>query len=138
MGKYPIGHPEIICYDFKEFSEYFGIVKGTILPPKDIYLPLLPVKIHNRLTFVLRRSRAENTSNSCSCDSEDRAITCCWTTLEIEKALLLNYKLLKIHEVSFYRHFTVRPPNEIRWYIYKLCQHVSRVKAAIIRCTAGH
>ena len=103
MGIYPIGHPEIIGSDFKNISEYFGIAKVTILPPRDLHLPILPVRAHNKLMFVLCISCTENMSHSCNCMDEDRALTGCWTTLKIEKALSLNYKLLKIHEVY---HFT--------------------------------
>ncbi len=50
---YPVGHPTIITENFQDFESYFGIAKCTILPPRNLYLPVLPVKLNNRLILTL-------------------------------------------------------------------------------------
>lgn len=50
---YPVGHPEIIKSNFSHITSYCGIVKCKILTPRDLYIPLLPVRINNKLLFPL-------------------------------------------------------------------------------------
>jgi hypothetical protein len=60
--RYPVGHPEIILSDFKDISEYFGIIKCTVVPPKDLYIPVLPMHAGptKKLLFPLCQSCAES------------------------------------------------------------------------------
>ena len=51
-GKYPIGHPVKITKDFGPIENYFGIVKCKVLPPKGLFLAVLPFK--NMLSHVAR------------------------------------------------------------------------------------
>ena len=57
------GHPTIITENFCPLEEtlirYKGLIKCTVLPPKDLYLPVLPVRIDGKLMFPLCRSCAE-------------------------------------------------------------------------------
>ena len=39
-----------------DLSRVEGLVKCKVLAPRDLFLPLLPVKMHNRLLFALCRS----------------------------------------------------------------------------------
>ncbi len=52
---YPVGHPKIITDNFKNESEYFGLIKCE-LPPKSLYHPLLPCKLLGKLMFPLCRT----------------------------------------------------------------------------------
>ena len=53
--EYPVGHPIHIRKDFKPLQEkpYFGFVKCKVVPPKDLYHPVLPHKAHGKLIFGL-------------------------------------------------------------------------------------
>ena len=38
--EYPIGHPEVILENFWDITEYFGLAKVKILPPRSLYHPV--------------------------------------------------------------------------------------------------
>ncbi len=104
---YPIGHPQIILSDFKNISEYFGIVKCKILPPQDLYLPVLPVHAAGKLLFPLCKSCGETTrQESCSHSERERAIQGTWFSEEVKLALKKGYKLLEIHSVWHFENTT--------------------------------
>ncbi len=85
---YPVGHPEIILSDFKDISEYFGLVKCTILPPRKLYVPVLPVHASGKLLFPLCRTCAETCrQESCEHSEEERVIQGTWFSEESELAI---------------------------------------------------
>ncbi|GBO14426.1 hypothetical protein AVEN_176725-1 [Araneus ventricosus] len=49
---YPTGHPEIITNNFGDISEYFGIAKCSILPPRGLYHPVLLFRSNENLHFL--------------------------------------------------------------------------------------
>nr|XP_022305881.1 uncharacterized protein LOC111112600 [Crassostrea virginica] len=99
-ARYPVKEPKIITRDFTDISEYFGLAKIKILPPRKLYHPVLPQKINGKLTFSLCRTCAEKQQQEpCQCSDENRAITGVFCTPEIEKALECGYQILKIYEV---------------------------------------
>lgn len=102
-GIFPTGHPEIITENFKDITEYFGLVKCTILPPQNLYHPVLPFKLKNKLFFPLCYTCAMEMQNSCNHNEKQRALTGTWVTLEVEEALKEGYKILKIHEIWHYK-----------------------------------
>lgn len=61
--RYPIGHPKVITNNFNykvtENNWYFGFVRCAILPPGNIYLPVLPVRLDKKLVFPLCRTCSE-------------------------------------------------------------------------------
>jgi hypothetical protein len=44
-GKIPIGHPEIVIEGFIDIQQYEGFIKCKILPPRGLYIPVLPVTL---------------------------------------------------------------------------------------------
>ena len=105
---YPIGHPTVIKsgFDSNRFGKvangYFGFVKCNILPPENLYLPVLPTRFNNKLTFVLCKICGAEEIESCNHSDNDRALSGTWTTAEINKALEKGYKLLKVYEILHY------------------------------------
>ena len=98
--QYPVGHPIIITKDFKTIDQYFGIAKLKILPPRQLYLPVLPVRCHNKLTFPLCRTCNENkTQTICVCSDVERTLMGTWCIPEILIALEKKYTIIKIYEV---------------------------------------
>ena len=98
--KYPVGHPDIITSQFKDISCYFGFAKVKILPPKELYHPVLPHRSNGKLKFPLCKTCAENESQTkCLCTDEQRTIVGTYCTPEIQKALEKGYKIIKIYEV---------------------------------------
>ena len=78
-GKYPVGHPQIITKKFKNIGEYFGIAKVKILPPRQLYNPVLPFRSGGKLKFPLCRTCATLKSKEpCGCSEEEQAIIYHW------------------------------------------------------------
>ena len=100
-GEYPVGHPTIIVNNFKDPSEYFGLLKIKILPPKKLYLPVLPYKNKSgKLTFPLCKTCADTEhQDQCMCTDDQRCLVGVWTSLEVAAARLNGYEIKTIYEV---------------------------------------
>ena len=99
-GEYPVGHPIKIVRGFQEIEAYFGIAKIAILPPRGLYIPVLPVRVNGKLYFPLCRTCAENQNqHTCTCDDKKRTLYGTWCTPEIMEAIQNGYKVIKIYEV---------------------------------------
>ncbi|XP_057656822.1 uncharacterized protein LOC130894202 [Diorhabda carinulata] len=115
-GKYPIGHPEVYvgeaCYalDLKTTN---GLIKCKVLPPTNLYHPVLPYKTNNKLIFPLCRTCCENMlKEECSHAGEERAITGTWVMDEVTKALEKGYKILDIYEIWEYETVQYDPSTK--------------------------
>ena len=106
--EYPLGHPEIITNPtIEEFPEYFGLAKVTILPPPELFHPVLPVRCGEKLTFPLcaacvreeQKKPLLKREATCYHSREERALVGTWCTPEIEKAREVGYELVEVHEV---------------------------------------
>ncbi|XP_054152671.1 uncharacterized protein LOC128951450 [Oppia nitens] len=110
--EYPIGHPSIISkFIDTSIYNYFGFIKCKVLPPKDLYIPVLPLKSETKkLVFALCNQCAKDMSpNKCSHSDKERAISSTWYSEELKLAIEMGYKILKIYEVLHYE----RKTNEI-------------------------
>lgn len=105
---YPEGHPEIISQPgHTDVSRYFGLAKCTVLPPTELFHPVLPLRQHGKLTFPLCATCVEEEmakpmlerSHICSHTPQQRQITGTWCTPELSKAVEKGYVILHIHEV---------------------------------------
>jgi hypothetical protein len=115
---YPVGHPTVIL-DPKEYDEnWFGLIKCKILPPDNLYHPVLPAKIklknNKKLLFTLCYKCAKYQQKRCNHSSEDRALIGTWCTNEIQKAIEKGYKIIKIYEVH---HFDKKSNELFKSYI---------------------
>lgn len=45
-----MGHPGIAYKDFGDISQYFGIAKVKVYPPRGLYFPVLPYSTGGKLT----------------------------------------------------------------------------------------
>ncbi len=92
---------------FKEISEYFGLVKCSILPPRKLYVPVLPVHASGKLLFPLCRTCAETwQQESCKHCEEERVIQGTWFSEEMKLALEKGYKMVEIHSVWHFPNTT--------------------------------
>lgn len=100
---YPVGHPEKIYKPKTYYNKWFGIIKCRILPPKNLYHPVLPVKVkmdkNEKLLFPLCLKCAENKIRKCPHSDNERIIEGTWSTIEVNKAIEKGYKIQGIHEV---------------------------------------
>lgn len=112
---YPVGHPEVINQEIDlerlnpaSENQYFGFVKCRILPPTQLYLPVLPSRYDEKLMFVLCNTCAQSSNDfsshltSCSHSDEERCLEGTWTTAEINKAVDLGYRIQDVYEVLHY------------------------------------
>ncbi|XP_031338143.1 uncharacterized protein LOC116167047 [Photinus pyralis] len=106
-GKYPIGHPTAVhigegCKKLN-LDTADGLIKCKILPPNLLFHPVLPLKINDKLMFVLCRTCAE-TLNQGDCEHSDdgRSLTGTWVIDEVKKAIEKGYKVLETYEIWQY------------------------------------
>ncbi|KAK3910228.1 DNA polymerase [Frankliniella fusca] len=107
-GDYPYGHPKIYLEgnpDMPDPDQWNGMIKCTVLPPRDLFIPVLPYKANGKLMFPLCRTYVE-IQKSEGCHHEDpreRQLTRTWCAPELLLALReKSYELIKVHEVHQY------------------------------------
>ena len=98
-AKFPIGHP-VISFGDDIPSHVFGLLKCKVLPPQDLFHPVLPYRTRQKLVFPLCRTCAdENHQGLCPhALPEDRALVGTWVTEELDKAVHLGYVILEKYE----------------------------------------
>ncbi len=67
------------------FDDYLGIYHCRVKAPKDIYIPVLPVKHEGKLKFP--KGEFEGT----------------WCSTELKKAIEKGYKIIKVYDYIYYR-----------------------------------
>ena len=109
-GRYPIGTPKILLGKELENRTVFdidGIIKVDILPPRKLYHPVLGVKLHNKLMFILCFECALNKISDCCTHSDNkRMIHGTYIADELRLAVEKGYKIMKIHEAWHYETMT--------------------------------
>ena len=112
--KFPIGHPVIIRgvpddFDYS-LDKYFGIMRCRMLPPDDLFHPVLPKRFETeggseKLIFSLcgKCAREQNFTSICSHSRDERSIEAVWVSVEVYKAVRMGYEILEIFEVWDYR-----------------------------------
>ena len=102
-AEYPIGHPQIITEHFDTVTNYFGLVKCKVYPPRELFHPVLPARVQGKLMFPLCHTCAEKEKQDrCEHDDEQRSLTGTWVSVELNKALEKGYKLVEVYEVMHF------------------------------------
>ena len=108
---YPKRHPRLISQPgHTDINIYFGVIQCRVLPPRELYHPVLPYRHAGKLTFppcatCVKEAMAKpllERSYQCAHSDEQRALTGRWCTPELQKAVELGYEIQYIYEV---RHF---------------------------------
>jgi len=107
---YPVGHPEKIFNPKVYDKNWFGLIKCKILPPRNLYHPVLPVKIkmkkNEKLLFPLCYKCAVDQNEKCNHSQNEREFIGTWTTDEVNKALQKGYIITKMYEVWNFKEKT--------------------------------
>lgn len=115
---YPVGHPVKIYNPDYYNKKWYGFIKCKVIPPRKLYHPVLPAKIHTgkseKLLFPLCYTCAKNKMQKCTHIDNERAIIGTWTTDETNKAIEKGYKIEKIYEVW---HFEEKSNQLFRGYV---------------------
>ena len=106
--KFPTGHPQIYIKDECEqidIKNMFGLVKCKILPPSNLYFPVLPIRCEGKSLFPLCYTCASTTClNNCTHNEDERCLIGTWATVEVNKAIEKGYCMCEIYEIyHFYR-----------------------------------
>ena len=104
---YPIGHLTITYVPGStDIAPYFGLVKCKILPPYNLYHPVLPHRSGGKLTFPLCSTCVEQEpkpltehSHRCVHTKEERCLVSTWPTPELQEALQRGYVIRHVYEV---------------------------------------
>ena len=107
-ARYPLGHPTIHFEpQDQNLDHYFGLALVTILPPRRLYHPVLPVRHGGKLTFPLcmacvREEQPKpmfDRSAHCQHTDQQRQLQGTWCTPELQEARARGYILVRLHEV---------------------------------------
>ncbi len=112
-GKFPVGHPRLYVGDEcrelvgvdNNLSTIEGLVKCVVLAPRDLYLPVLPVRMHGKLLFALCKACCTEMNAATNCahdDPTEREFDGTWVVDELRKAVSLGYKVTRIEEIWQY------------------------------------
>ena len=112
-GRYPVGHPEFYNdVDPADLEQYFGVAQCQVLPPRDLYHPVLPYREGSKLTFPLCAACVQEQltqplvgkSYACHHGDDERALHGTWCTPELQKAVEKGYKIMHIDELWHFPH----------------------------------
>ena len=105
---YPKGHPRFISTPgHTDIHQYFGLIQCQVLPPRELYHPVLPYRHDGKLLFPLCATCVQDEmpkrpwERSAQCDHTDQArvLTGTWCSPELSKAVELGYQVQYIYEV---------------------------------------
>ncbi|XP_018360747.1 PREDICTED: uncharacterized protein LOC108759688, partial [Trachymyrmex cornetzi] len=103
-GAFPIGHPKIyigeecseligVFPDF-DFNSLEGLIRCKVLPPRDLFHPVLPYRVRGKLLFALCRSCCETFSQAeCTHSLAEREFEGTWVSCELRKAVEKGYRV---------------------------------------------
>ena len=97
----PVGYPRVYSgNDVPPIQQVNGLVSCSILPPRKLYLPVLPYSARGKLVFGLCRTCMESgDSESCSHDDSQRVLHGCWVSDELKLALNKGYRIQKVFQI---------------------------------------
>jgi hypothetical protein len=103
MSTFGVGRERVITKDFGPLSQYWGLIKARVMPPRLLHLPVLPYKTNGKLVFTLCKSCADLEQQApCHCTDKERAITGTWFSEELKLAESKGYKIEQIFSVWHY------------------------------------
>ena len=109
---YPKGHPTFISQPgHTDIQQSFGLIQCQVLPPRDLYHPVLPYRHEGKLLFPLCATcvqdempkRPWERSAQCGHTDEQRVLTGTWCSPELSKAVDLGYEVQYIYEVWHFK-----------------------------------
>ena len=111
--------------------QYEGIIKCKVLPPDDLFHPILQVHCNGKMMFPLCMKCAEDSSDKCSHSKEERSLVGTWVTFELFKALDCGYRLLYVYEIW---HFDTVSDQFFKGYVdnfLKIKQEASAIPVGV-------
>jgi hypothetical protein len=102
--QYPKGHPTEIIRNPPQYDPtWFGFIKCKVLAPRNLYIPVLPIKVkmlkNEKLLFPLCLKCFVENKHKCTHSDVERQFVGTWSTVEVKKAVEAGYKVLETYEV---------------------------------------
>jgi G:T-mismatch repair DNA endonuclease (very short patch repair protein) len=109
---YPLGYP-VVQTGSDISKDVRGLLKCKVLPPTDLYHPVLPYRVGKKLTFPLCRTCAETkTPGICQHEDErDRVLIGVWVTCELDKAIEKGYRIIERYQAWHFETWTEYNPD---------------------------
>ena len=147
----PLGHPAIIHGDSlkkrgkgfskRDVNNHFGIYSLKIRPPKQLHLPVLPIK-GKKLVFGLCQKCANEVGakdalgkdikpHFCECSDEERMIEGKYCSVEILLALRQGYEIEEIYQIWHYENTSTEIFTEYIEKFYKMKTECSELPQGI-------
>ncbi|KAF4529356.1 hypothetical protein B566_EDAN017368 [Ephemera danica] len=112
--KYPVGHPSVfVGQECPQLQDIEGFIHCKILPPRNLFHPVLPARIQDKLMFVLCYTCAD-TLNPDECDhtDADRVLVGTWVSDEVKKAVEMGYTIIEMYEIWQYQTVQFNPETQ--------------------------
>ena len=100
-GKYPVGHPKVYVSADSPFDclDMEGIMKCKVLPPRNMYHPVLPYKSNSKLMFTVCSACADSMNQGkCTHTDEERCRIGTWVVDEVRNVIEMGYGLMNVFE----------------------------------------
>ena len=107
-GKIPLGHPTIITEKFKRLGNYEGLVKCKVLPPRQLFHPILPSKVNGKLCKSCTEIEEQG---NCTHYDDERAFVGTWVTDELKRAMQKGYEIIQLYEVWYFDQISQYGPS---------------------------
>ena len=119
--EYPIGHPEpvevhnkAVNWSSSNDNPYKGIIKCFVIPPPNLRIPVLPLKLPGKLAFPLCRTCATTYSKKglkaaeykCHHNDDQRGWVAALTHLELNAALDRGYKVVQLYRTLTWKKWS--------------------------------
>ncbi len=119
-GKIPLGHPQIITEDFDNLENYEVSSNVKVIPPRELFIPVLPCRLNGKLLFALCNTCAETKQQSpCHHTDEERSFVGTWVTDEVKKAVEKRYVIKNIYEVWHFDEVSQYDPLSMEGGVFK-------------------
>ncbi len=99
-----VGHPVVLIDNLDhDLEKYFGFLKCDVLPPKQLYHPVLPLTVEGKLVFPLcSRCAFSSCTKECNHSDKQRMLRGTWFSEELKLALQKGYTLIRIYQVTHF------------------------------------
>lgn len=102
---YPVGHPTILYKNLgTSLDPYFGFIQCKVKPPRQLMIPVLPVRLNGKLLFPLcAKCASEYRCGYCVHSEEDRCFSGVWFSEELKLAVKKGYEIVEIEQVYHFK-----------------------------------
>lgn len=105
--EYPVGTPSLLLGDKLQNRDVFninGIIKCRLIPPRNLFHPVIPIKMDNYLMFVLcHQCGKQRNETECKHTEDERSFTGTYVSNELRVAVEKGYKIVTIFEAWDYK-----------------------------------